>query len=674
MPFERRREDRVTQIGQKRREAMEMDRRKFLKVIGMAGAVSGMPLRALAREFAPRPLWAVSPSLRKFIQPLPALGTDIPVATPNKVRFPGVDYYQIGMRQFRQQLHPSLPNPTKLWGYYDLTNPVHKHLGGVIVAQEGTPVRIRFKNKLPPVSPLPVDTSLPGAETGQAQNRTAVHLHGGFVSWTSDGGPFAWFLPDGTGGPDWFNRDYYYPNQQSARLMWYHDHAMGITRLNAYAGLATGYLVQDAAEARMVQDNMIPSRQIPLIVQDKVFKTEFDQWGRPGDLWYPSLYDTARWPWQPGGARPPVPSCVPEFSGDTMLVNGVVYPFADVEPRRYRFRLLNACQTRFLRLRLVFAQSATFPGSTEPDLANPGPSFLQIGTEGGFLARHRGVRRNFMLLGAAERADFIVDFSAVPVGSKLIFYNDAPSPFPGGDPLNDFHPGNPLTPQSIPGFGPNSRTLMQFRVVPLQGAQDPTPPPLRLPNPSPPLLWDWEAGAPRPGVTVAGTRDLTLNEDFDSFGRLVARMGTNVPLHPPSFGMNYLDPPTETPLVGTVEIWRIFNLTGDAHPWHFHLTNVQIISRQRFDAANYNGTPTFTGPVRMPDQQEQGWKETVRMNPSDCTTVILKFDLPAGADPTFPGGIPLSTRTGVTGHEYVQHCHILEHEEHDMMRPLIVVP
>jgi len=148
----------------------------------------------------------------------------------------------------------------------------------------------------------------------------------------------------------------------------------------------------------------------------------------------------------------------------------------------------------------------------------------------------------------------------------------------------------------------------------------------------------------------------------DEFGRLIQRLGTTERLYNETFARNYEDAPTETPSAGAIEVWRVFNTTGDTHPIHFHLVNVQIISRQAFRA----GRPRFLGPPRPPDANELGWKETVRMNPGECTTVIMKFDLPSA-----PFAIPASPRTG--GHEYVWHCHILEHEEHDMMRPLVVI-
>ena len=363
----------------------DMNRRQFLQ----AGAMVGSGLLARRSLYA----YAQSPPLRKFIQALPGLGpSGIPVASPNASSYPGYDYYRITMGEYTAQLHPDLPKATTLWGYADATDPslapVFRPLGPVIVASStltgGRPIRVTYSNNLPPVHPLPVDITLPGAAA--AQNRAVVHLHGGHVPWTSDGGPYAWFTPaNGPVGPDWVAGDVIYPNDQRATLLWYHDHAMGTTRLNAYAGLASALILRDAFELALIGSGAIPSREIPLIIQDKTFKSIPDQWGLPGDLWYPSIYEPDRWELESDGLPPPVPSAVPEFFGDTILVNGVVYPFLDVEPRRYRFRVLNGSNARFYTLKLVYAKSSTFPGSTEPDVTKLGPPFLEIGTEGGFL-------------------------------------------------------------------------------------------------------------------------------------------------------------------------------------------------------------------------------------------------------------------------------------------------
>jgi spore coat protein A len=638
---------------------MKATRRDFLKFAAATGVSVMVPWRRAYAE-------AQSPALRKFIQALPGLGpAGIPVAAPTS--YLGADYYQLVAGEYTQQLHPELPHATRLWGYADATTGVHRHLGPVIVAQRGTPVRLSVTNYLPSVHPLPVDTSLPGADL--APNRIAVHLHGGHVPWVSDGGPFSWFGADGTYGPSAISApdmgspapgtfNYYYPNDQSARLMWYHDHALGITRLNAYAGLASAYVLRDLAEAALIASGAIPTNEIPLVIQDKTFKTQADAWGQPGDLWYPSEYNPED---LAPPALPPLPSCVPEFFGDTMLVNGLVFPTAHVEQRKYRLRVLNACNARFCTLRLFYAQGADFPQSAEPNLQTPGPPFVQIGTEGGFLPDPvllDGSRGATLLLAPAERADLIVDFSTVPAGSIMILYNDAPAPFPDGDSATDYYPGarkNPAQPQA--GFGPNTRTLLQIVVGARVGAKDPHAP-LKLPPLDPAPLVPPGVTALPPGIPV---RDLTLNEDFDQFGRLIQRLGTTVPLYDGTFARNYEDAPTETPSAGATEVWRIFNTTGDTHPIHFHLVNVQIISRQPFHDARLR----VLGPPRPPDENELGWKETVRMNPGECTTVIMKFDVPGA-----PFTVPASPRTG--GHEYVWHCHILEHEEHDMMRPLII--
>jgi spore coat protein A len=364
-----------------------------------------------------------------------------------------------------------------------------------------------------------------------------------------------------------------------------------------------------------------------------------------------------------------------------MLANGTVYPQATVEARRYRLRVLNACQARFLNLQLYVddgsPDSITLSGGVPTNAK--GPDFLVIGTEGGFLPNpvlvpsnrpfNRGAISGSLITAPAERWDLIVDFSGF-AGKNVILYSDAPAPFPDGDPLNDYYPGGPAPVQTTPGFGPNSRQILRFNVMPatskdaplkitahtsLTAGNDPLPVPLGV-------------TALPPGVTV---RPLTLNETFDGYGRLIQMLGTNAqtgtdPSGNPLFGKAYMDPATETPKAGATEVWQIANLTGDTHPIHFHLVNVQIISRQPFDADHYNGTPTFTGPARSPDVDEQGWKETVRMNPGEVTTVIMQLKLP-----TVPFTVPPSPRTG--GYEYVWHCHILEHEEHDMMRPLVVM-
>jgi spore coat protein A, manganese oxidase len=679
---------------------MKLSRRGFMKV-GAVAAAGLTALRGKAFAFLQSPV-----GLRKFIQPLPGLGpTGLPVAVPNTTVKPGVDSYRIRIGAYTQQLHPDLPGPAHLWGYADVTDgkaPNHRYLGGVIVAEKDRPVQITAVNELPPVHPLPIDRSLMGAEPGQPENRATVHLHGGFTPWTSDGGPFSWFAPDGTHGDSFLNPGsapneavYYYPNQQSARLMWYHDHAIGITRNNAYVGIATAYLLTDPYEQDLISKGVLPDLGIPLVIQDKSFipasgNPEPGGRGGPGDLWYPSVYEKAaqdgRWDYgpdvDPSADIPnhtlPLPSCVPEFFSDTLLVNGAVYPYLEVQPKVYRFRILNAAQARFFNLQLYFAVS---DHPTEADTSRIGPAFIQIGTEGGFLPAPVVLNdrpRPFvadpetelpvgynLLLGPAERADLLIDFSHVPVGSNLILYTDAPAPFPSGDPLNDY---------VTVGTSPDTRSMMQIRVVAPKGAATRLHSGTAKDSLARTVATLTAALAPtRPirGRRLARwTRDLTLNEDFDDYGRLIQRLGTTVQNGEnnqglPTWARNYVDDATEVVQTGSHEIWRIFNLTGDTHPIHFHLINAQLLGRAPFDTSG----PTFepSEPLRPPDPNEMGLKETIRMNPGEVTVVAIEFALP-----NVPFTVPASPRTG--GFEYVWHCHILEHEEHDMMRPLVVMP
>jgi spore coat protein A, manganese oxidase len=708
-------------------------RREFLKTSLVAGTALALFRGSEGKIWA----YAQSPTLRKFVAPLPGLGPKgIPVAAPaTSPDWPDTDFYQLSVQQYTQQMHPDLPNPTHLWGYVDTATGKPAYLGPIIVAQRGKPVVIRMKNNLPTTHILPVDTSLEGAESDVPVNRCCVHLHGGYVPWTSDGGPYSWFTPtgtvgatDGSAGPCFLNgvpgqpgvADYYYPNNQSARLVWYHDHAMGITRLNAYAGVAAGYVITDHVLSSLTSgaSPVVPplAYTLPLIIQDKSFKTAADQWGKPGDLFYPYVYEsdgpTARWDlgepsdgFTPETGSVPSPSCVPEAFFDTPVINGMAYPYAPVEPRRYRVLALNGSQARFYNLQLYYESTAN-PG--EPDFSKPGPAFIQIGNEGGILPEPVVLNNPpvqlttncdgsvdpdgpfNLLMAPAERADLIIDFSSVPVGSNLILYNDAPAPFPGGDPRNDYYTGNPDqsgiggAPSTQAGMGPNTRTLMQFRIVALTGTADPMNFDSTLK-----ALDDAMPGAYRDSHQPFGEFDLspgypgaplppevifenkTLNEDYDEYGRLIQRVGIDVAKYGDTYGRNYTDDPTEIYQDGQTVVWDIYNTTGDTHPMHFHLANVQVLGRAEFD----NSIPNIlafvpTSPWMPPDPNYRGWKETVRMNPGEVTRVILNFTLPK-----VPFPVPGSPRAGLNnGHEYVWHCHILEHEEHDMMRPLVVMP
>jgi len=748
-----------------------MDRRKFLRIMGMAGAAAAIPWRFSLRnglQSGRAYAFAQSPTtIQKFVVGLPGLGPSaansigqyIPVATPDPInkKFMGIptDIYHLTAKQYTELMHPNLPAKTTLRGYSDNTTGINQYLGPVIVATRGKPVLLNMTNALPNTNIIPVDPTIMATASrtvGQLGlfNRIVVHLHGGFVPWFSDGGPFAWFTPSGVAGASFRNvpgtapppgtATYYYPNNSGSRLEWYHDHAMGLTRTNAYMGIASGYVIIEPGELNLINKGYLPGVGIPLVIQEKTFvPTDIAtqdptwKWGGPGKLWYPHTYEgppipdfslpppwvgTGRFDVAAGSPKPlPAISVVPEFFGDTAMVNGTPYPVVSVTDKRFRFRILNASQARFWHLNL-YVESATTPG--EADLTKPGPALIQIGSEGGWLpapvihtnttpiplvtpypipeANPAGPFN--LLLAPAERADIIIDFKGW-AGAELILYSDAPSPFPGGDARNEYFTGNlDLTanggaPSTLAGFGPNTRTIMKIEV----GAGIPDTRStasvltrlttyLRdsfLSGRQPGLLYSGADKATPGPVPYAGPvhRRITFNEDFDDRGRLIQRAGTtdNAGLTTvdgitvnglnlqglPTWGRSYLDPTTENPVKNATEVWELYNLTGDVHPWHFHLVNIQVIQRAQFDAV----TPVFApipGTERLPDPNEYGWKETVRVNPGEVATVIMKFSLP-----TLPAamGDPKSPRTG--GHEYVHHCHILEHEEHDMMRPLVVV-
>jgi spore coat protein A, manganese oxidase len=536
-------------------------RRHFLKTgvaagTGLVTAAAGTALFVHADQnpqaFAHLP---GSPKLPKFVDPLPIPGVLKPVGNVH-----GAPFYEVSMTQFTQHLHRDLP-PTTVWGYHG------SYPGPTIEARTDEPLFVKWSNDLPKVHLLPIDHTLSGAQVPTPDVRTVVHLHEGHVPPESDGGPLAWFTPG-------HSRTLYYPNIQSAATLWYHDHALAITRLNVYAGLAGFYLLRDDHEDHL---NLPKGAfEIALAIQDRMFTSE-------GQLFYPNK-----------GITHPV--WVPEFFGDTALVNGKVWPFLEVEPRKYRFRILNGCNARFLHLSLTSGQP-----------------FHQIGAEGGFLPEP--VELKHILMTTAERADVILDFSGHE-GETITLTNDAPAPFPAG--------GELVIPK-----------IMQFRVTKPLSAPDTSSIPTRM---VPQLM--------NPEQDIATVRDITLNEKLSSLDEPVVLYLNNRPFEAPI---------TEKPKLGTTEIWRLINLTGDAHPIHLHLVTFHVLDRQPFDVEVYKKTKqlVFTGPRVPRAANEAGLKDTVRAMPGEVTRIR----------------VPFKDFTG----QYVYHCHILEHEDNDMMRPFEVV-
>jgi len=382
-------------------------------------------------------------------------------------------------------------------------------IGPTFEARRGQPIAVRWINNLPSRHMFPIDETLHGVNREPAV-RTVVHLHGHKVLSESDGYPEAWFTNGfAQTGPFFEQRTYHYPNDQAATQLWYHDHALGATRLNNYAGLQGVYLLRDSVEGRL--DLPDGPFEIPLTIQDRFFNPD-------GSLLYPTEDNGG----DPDPRVPPV--WIPEFFGDTVLVNGRVWPFLEVEPRKYRFRILNASNARFYHLTLNEAHPDGTPNG------RPGPAFIQIGTDGGFLPAP--VRLTDLTIGVAERFDVVIDFGGAE-GKSFVLNNDAKAPFPDGE---DIIPTN----------------VMLFKVTRrLSGRDDGSVPRTLAPVP----LID-----PRTSVR---TRDLVLSE-----------LDSDPPFENPIIALinaPWADPVTETPRAGSVEIWRIINTTGDAHPIHIHL-------------------------------------------------------------------------------------------------------
>lgn len=700
-------------------------------------AVAGLFLIAFAGVAWAQQVPLPGNAVPQFVDPLPSL----PVVM-------GTAPLSLTMCEFKSTVLPTgtfapgVAPETWTWGYIvgtecpTTTQPTY--LGPVIVAERGTPTEITFYNNLGYVSTTNVlayknstDQTLHWADPlGKEENEcqmeamhnmgmppegecaenydgpipATVHLHGGEVPPQIDGGPDSWFTSDGwyqghayysfpgTGGPGTNYAVYRYPNQMEAAPTWFHDHTLGATRLNVYAGLAGAYVLTDPSDTSVPSN--LPSIT-PLAIQDRMFDKE-------GQLYFPAGV--------PFISNPDHPYWVPEFTGDTIAVNGRVWPYMNVEPKRYRFVVVNGSNARAYEMSLVNQATKAV-----------GPVMWQIGTDGGYLDRpvridpalKNGLAKLVLMPG--ERADIIVDFAGLPAGTTLLLKNTAKTPFPNGA----VPPGNTLG------------RIMQFRVVAGGGAPDTTFDPATgaaLRNPMVRLV-DPVAGTLAPGITSQATRQMTLNEVMGMpttvggiaypggpLEILVNNTKWNGTMHDGSMRPDFT-PITvngittgysELPREGETEIWELINITADAHPIHTHLVQFQLINRQNLDTRKYltayanafGGTvadgygppldynapnadgaiggnpavgPFLKGAPKPPAANEAGWKDTVIMYPGQVSRIAIRWAptyLPAvtpAADAFFdfdPNG----------GHGYVWHCHIIDHEDNEMMRPMAVIP
>jgi FtsP/CotA-like multicopper oxidase with cupredoxin domain len=622
------------------------------------------------------------------------------------------DYYEISMRQLSQQILPAGMPATTVWGYGAVASASKKGLllhhapSLTIEAKWKAPVRIKWINELraDPLDPasaylphlLPVDPTLhwanpPGGVSGRDERPTfddatpgpytgpvpiVTHMHGSQgVGDESDGYAEAWYLPQAGNLPagfaevgtwyDFFKSKaaiklhlapgttawqpgtavFQYPNSQRASTLWYHDHALGMTRLNVYAGPAGFFILRGgpAGDDAVLdsrsgtpavlpgpapkENDKFPSNktyyEIPIAVQDRSFNAD-------GSLFYPdtrAFFD---------GVGPPATEYIPftdispiwnpEFFGNTIMVNGNTWPYLNVEQRRYRFRFLNGCDSRFLILDFA---------------AIPGVEVWQIGNEGGLLAAPVNLTAdhgNRILMSPAERADVIVDFTNVPAGDFVLANIGPDEPFGGGVPGLDFPAADPST----------TGQVLQFRVGPASGADPTTPPQFLLLPPIVPL-----AGGTR--------RSLAMVEESSSFqdAPVEARLGTVA--GDPNTGtgtwttLGWEDPVTENPALGSTEVWELYNATPDAHPMHIHEVLFQVVDRQAIfinEGTHELEVVPMSEPT-PPEPWENGWKDTVIAYPGQVTRVRLKFDTPG---------------------QFVWHCHIVEHEDNEMMRPYRIGP
>jgi FtsP/CotA-like multicopper oxidase with cupredoxin domain len=601
-----------------------------------------------------------------------------PVYVPKEIHRKGGEIlqheYNIQMLQFKQQILPQGYPETPVWGYggVAMDSLTGKPLGFVknspgptFEAIRGIPSQVTWRNMIRSEHMFPVDPTLhwadpngigtieppfeqypPGYPYAQEPVPLIPHLHGGEVQSTSDGNPDSWFTFDGKHGHAYNTEEktspnsavFEYPNTQPATTLWYHDHALGITRLNVMSGLAGFYLLRDPQDevANLLPQDMY---ELPVVIQDRIFLEN-------GEMYFPSE-----------GNNPDIhPYWGPEFFGDSIMVNGLVWPNMDVHQGQYRLRLLDGSNARFYTLSFHVKIG-------EDEIGNPMDygdmiPFTQIGSDGGYL--RSAVELQELTIAPGERADILIDFSGLEPGTKVILRNSAYAPYKGGEPG-----GDPADPETV-------GQIMQFTVKEDQGFVA-----KNLPEPlNENLAGEW------PTLTeVDNERTLVLVEVMSP-----ADEPEEILLNGQKWGADI----TEMPYLGSTEDWVIVNPTEDTHPIHLHLTQFQLVSRQWLEdpevyyddwlSENSPYEPPFPNshtpnelpvgqylagdPMIAPDN-ERGWKDTIQAHPGQVTVIRVRFSpIDGTADYPFDA---------TKGPGYVWHCHILDHEDNEMMRPFIVI-
>ena len=597
-------------------------RRQFLGLGGGFAAGLLLPTGLMAKTRG-----QVSPLLDplkqpKFVNQLPNPLAPSYIYAPTGIDASGLNLYEITAQKITHSA--GLVDPVTgtalsftAWAYGTANQPP-VYPGRSFNLPSGTGVKVRFRNGLDPATDtylpdVPVDQTLDWADPLNGGNPAnapytgpvplAAHQHGGDTESLSDGLPDAWSTFDNRRGR-MFQDVYNYDNTQEAAHLWYHDHAVGVTRLNVYMGLAGNYFLRDANEAAL----QLPAfpYEVPICIQDRTFLST-------GELFYDAV--------DPANPLAPVPTHLPENFGNVILVNGVAWPVMDVEPRKYRLRVLNGSDSRVYDM-----------------TPSNGMPWVQIGSDLGLL--NAPVAQQTLSVAPGERCDAILDFTGM-AGQTIVIRNNAKAPYPSGAAVDPKTTGQ----------------IMAFRVSqPLSAIPDrPIPANLR------PLL------GPVPVLAApVRTRKILLFEGTDTAARLQTMLGIVDATRPTLNGtLVYGDPITENPQVGDTEIWEFYNTTADAHPIHMHLVDFRILNRQKFSGTiapktNSDGSSggvldeasiKLLGRARAPGAEEAGKKDTAKMFPGEVTRVIANFKRPG---------------------EYVVHCHILSHEDHEMMRPYFV--
>lgn len=636
------------------------------------GGGVGVARRALAAEAAPG---LSDPALQpKFVEYAPnALDPGFKFTSPN-------GKFKVAAMPSMQQTGLVDGSGSKLWtpvwGYGE-NGGTPTWPGKTFEVQSGVPIEVKWENKLGTGHLLPVDTSLhwayslhgyEGYTIDKEGTPIVTHLHGGHTDFQYDGNPEFFFSPGYTiRGPQWLDKKYIYDGSQGAGSLWYHDHALGITRLNVYAGLAGFYFVRDQVDTGKPDNPLgLPAfpYELAYAIQDRMFYAD----GRlfypafPGDPFYDDFITNE------GAVLPPEqfpgggPTALAEFFGDHMVVNGKIWPKTDVERRNYRLRLLNGTDSRFMVIRF---RSVPMGATDLNDASEPVP-FYVIGSDQGLAAS--ATQTDTLVFEPGARYDVVFDFSQVPLDSRVIMENIG-----GDEPFGGDIPGEQ-------GFG-FTNLVMAFDVVnPLNEA---------VPDAFDPSAIGNDAAV---GGAVARTRKVALFEGTDEFGRLQPLLGTaepatdyaGNPINWPNTQL-YIDagvvgqmegavawhsPTTENPALGDTEIWEIYNATMDAHPVHLHLVHFEVLDRSEFTAdvvaqpvVQHNGllgqgyrleNIQIGDPVNLGSAYvENAPKDMVTALPGQVTRIKAHFDKPG---------------------RYVWHCHILSHEDHEMMRVLHVGP